>query len=132
VEEWQTKKENVSYGKTVSSQCFRAPQQRRDLIVGAPGQKDREFLTAHGSRAEKWEADRNPSCHFYPGSETLPDRLVRDRELGAQPAGSGRRVCERNIEKIRAIELGPEAAALVFREALHSGPPGIPAVIFRV
>ena len=38
----------------------------------------------------------------------------------------------RYSEKIRAIELEPEAAALVFREALHSGPPGIPAVIFRV
>jgi deazaflavin-dependent oxidoreductase (nitroreductase family) len=37
----------------------------------------------------------------------------------------------RSIEKIRAIELEPEAAALVFREALRSGPPGIPAVIFR-
>jgi F420H(2)-dependent quinone reductase len=38
----------------------------------------------------------------------------------------------RQSEKIRAIELAPEAAALVFREALRSGPPGIPAVIFRV
>ncbi len=38
----------------------------------------------------------------------------------------------RHSEKIRAIELEPEAAALVFREALRSGPPGVPAVIFRV
>ena len=38
----------------------------------------------------------------------------------------------RNTERIRAIELEPEAAALVFRESLRSGPPGIPAVIFRV
>ena len=38
----------------------------------------------------------------------------------------------RHSEKIRAIELEPEAAALVLREALRSGPPGIPAVIFRV
>jgi deazaflavin-dependent oxidoreductase (nitroreductase family) len=38
----------------------------------------------------------------------------------------------RHSEKIHVIELEPEAAALVFREALRSGPPGIPAVIFRV
>ena len=38
----------------------------------------------------------------------------------------------RHSEKIHAIELSPEAAAPVFREALRSGPPGIPAVIFRV
>lgn len=38
----------------------------------------------------------------------------------------------RHSEKIRAIELEPAAAALVFREALRSGPPGIPALIFRV
>src|SRR5438874_34892 len=38
----------------------------------------------------------------------------------------------RHSEKIHAIELSPEAAALVFREALRTGPPGIPAVIFRV
>jgi deazaflavin-dependent oxidoreductase (nitroreductase family) len=37
----------------------------------------------------------------------------------------------RHSEKIHAIELSPEAAALVFREALRSGPPGVPAVIFR-
>jgi len=35
-------------------------------------------------------------------------------------------------EKIHAIELEPEASALIFREAVRSGPPGIPAVIFRV
>jgi len=46
--------------------------------------------------------------------------------------GEATLVCGGNIEKIRAIELEPEAAALVFREALRSGPPGIPAVIFRV
>src|SRR6266487_5885394 len=38
----------------------------------------------------------------------------------------------RHSEKIRAIELEKDTAALVFREALRSGPPGIPAVIFRV
>ncbi len=38
----------------------------------------------------------------------------------------------RHSEKIRAIELPKDTAALVFREALRSGPPGIPAVIFRV
>ena len=38
----------------------------------------------------------------------------------------------RHSEKIRAVELEPKAAALVFRAALRSGPPGIPAVIFRV
>jgi deazaflavin-dependent oxidoreductase (nitroreductase family) len=37
----------------------------------------------------------------------------------------------RHSEKIRAIELEKDTAALVFREALRSGPPGIPAVIFR-
>ena len=38
----------------------------------------------------------------------------------------------RRTEKIHAIELEPAAAAPIFREALRSGPPGIPAVIFRV
>ncbi len=37
----------------------------------------------------------------------------------------------RHSEQIRAIELSPEDAALVFRDALRSGPPDIPAVIFR-
>ena len=37
----------------------------------------------------------------------------------------------RHSEQIRAIELSHEAAALVFREALRSGPPGVPAAIFR-
>src|ERR1700693_3273568 len=46
--------------------------------------------------------------------------------------GEATLVCGRNVEKIRAIELEKETAALVFREALRSGPPGIPAVIFRV
>jgi deazaflavin-dependent oxidoreductase (nitroreductase family) len=38
----------------------------------------------------------------------------------------------RNSEKICAIELEKDTAALVLREALRSGPPGVPAVIFRV
>jgi len=38
----------------------------------------------------------------------------------------------RRTEKIHAIELPPEAAAPIFREAVRSGPPGIPAAIFRV
>lgn len=38
----------------------------------------------------------------------------------------------RHNEKICAIELSPEAAAPVFRAALRSGPPGVPAAIFRV
>ena len=38
----------------------------------------------------------------------------------------------RRTEKIRAVELPPEAAAPIFREAVLSGPPGIPAVIIRV
>src|SRR5713101_8060680 len=38
----------------------------------------------------------------------------------------------RHREKIRAIELEKDTAALVFREALRSGPPGVPTVIFRV
>jgi deazaflavin-dependent oxidoreductase (nitroreductase family) len=37
----------------------------------------------------------------------------------------------RRTEKIHAIELEPESAAAIFREAVRSGPPGIPAVIFR-
>jgi deazaflavin-dependent oxidoreductase (nitroreductase family) len=38
----------------------------------------------------------------------------------------------RHSERIRAIEIAPEAAASIFREALRSGPPGVPAVVFRV
>lgn len=38
----------------------------------------------------------------------------------------------RHSEKIRAIELSKDRAALVFRDALRSGPPGIPTVIFRI
>src|SRR2546421_6297917 len=91
MEKHQAKKENVSYGKAVSSQCFRAHQQRHDLIVVALGHKGREFLTAHDSRAEKWQADRDPHRNFCPGSETLPCCHVRGRELGEQPAGGGRR-----------------------------------------
>jgi deazaflavin-dependent oxidoreductase (nitroreductase family) len=46
--------------------------------------------------------------------------------------GEATLIRRRHSEKIHAIELEPEAAALIFREALRSGPPGIPAVIFRV
>jgi deazaflavin-dependent oxidoreductase (nitroreductase family) len=38
----------------------------------------------------------------------------------------------RHSERIHAIELSPEAAASIVREALRSGLPGIPAVIFRM
>jgi deazaflavin-dependent oxidoreductase (nitroreductase family) len=38
----------------------------------------------------------------------------------------------RCIEKIHAVELPPEVAAPIFREAVRSGPPGIPAVLIRV
>ena len=38
----------------------------------------------------------------------------------------------RHSERIHAFELSPEAAAPIFREALRSGPPGVPALIFRV
>ncbi len=38
----------------------------------------------------------------------------------------------RHSEKIHAIELPPGAAVLIFREALRSGPPGIPAVLVRM
>ena len=38
----------------------------------------------------------------------------------------------RHSEKIRAIELSKDTAALVLRAALRSGPPGVPAVTFRV
>jgi deazaflavin-dependent oxidoreductase (nitroreductase family) len=54
---------------------------------------------------------------------------VRNLRAAAGVAALTRR---RHSEKIHAIELSPEAAALVFREALRSGPPGVPAVIFRV
>ncbi len=37
----------------------------------------------------------------------------------------------RRTEKIHAIELPPEVAAPIFQEAVRSGPPGIPAPIFR-
>lgn len=36
----------------------------------------------------------------------------------------------RRTEKIRAVELPPEGAAPIFREAVRSGPPGIPAAKF--
>ncbi len=39
---------------------------------------------------------------------------------------------KRRTEKIHAIELPPDAAAPIFRESVRSGPPGIPAAIFRV
>ena len=54
---------------------------------------------------------------------------VRNLRAAAGVATLTRR---RHSEKIRAIELEKDTAALVFREALRSGPPGIPAVIFRV
>ena len=38
----------------------------------------------------------------------------------------------RRSEKIHAIELPPETAAPIFREAVCSGPPGIPVVLIRV
>lgn len=47
-------------------------------------------------------------------------------------AGVATLTSRRHSETIHAIELPPAAAALVFREALRSGPPGVPAVIFRV
>src|SRR6266699_3753084 len=37
----------------------------------------------------------------------------------------------RHTEKIHAIELEPVVAAPIFREAVRSGPPGIPSAIFR-
>lgn len=40
--------------------------------------------------------------------------------------------CGRHIEKIHAVELPPKTAAPIFREALRSGPPGIPAVLVRM
>lgn len=47
-------------------------------------------------------------------------------------AGGAAITRSRRTERIHAIELEPESAAPIFREALRSGPPGIPAVIFRV
>jgi len=38
----------------------------------------------------------------------------------------------RHSERIHAVELSPEAAAPIFREALRAGPPDVPTVIFRV
>ena len=38
----------------------------------------------------------------------------------------------RHTEKFHAVELPPEAAVPIFREALHSGPPGIPDVLIQV
>ncbi len=37
----------------------------------------------------------------------------------------------RHSERIRAVELAPQAAAPIFRDALRAGPPGIPAPIVR-
>lgn len=37
----------------------------------------------------------------------------------------------RRTEKIHAIELSPEVAAPIFQEAVRSGPPDVPAAIFR-
>ncbi|MGB8343348.1 MAG: nitroreductase/quinone reductase family protein [Ktedonobacteraceae bacterium] len=54
---------------------------------------------------------------------------VRNLQAAAGVATLTRR---RYSERIQAIELSPEAAAPIFREALRSGPPGIPAVIFRL
>ena len=38
----------------------------------------------------------------------------------------------RHTEKIHALELEPVSAAPVFREAVRTGPPGIPAVLVRL
>ena len=38
----------------------------------------------------------------------------------------------RHTEQIQALELSPESAAPVFREAVRTGPPGIPAVFVRM
>ena len=38
----------------------------------------------------------------------------------------------RRTEKIHAVELPPEAAAPIFREAVRTGPPGIPTVVIRL
>ena len=54
---------------------------------------------------------------------------VRNLRAAAGKATLTRR---RHSEQIHAIELEKDTAVLVFREALRSGPPGIPAVIFRV
>ncbi|MGO8949262.1 MAG: nitroreductase/quinone reductase family protein [Ktedonobacterales bacterium] len=48
-------------------------------------------------------------------------------------AGGEARVTHgRRTEKIRAIELAPRVAAPVLREALRTGPPGLPTIVFRV
>src|SRR6266566_1622570 len=86
-----SKKEKGSYGKALSSHCLRAHQQRDDLIFVAPGGKRMEFCTAHGSRTQKWQADRDSDRHFCPGRETLPHHPLRSSELGAQPPRGGRR-----------------------------------------
>src|SRR5215472_7189379 len=85
-----SKKEQGSYGKALSSQYVYAHQQYHDHIFVAPGQQHGEFLPAHGSRTQKWQAHRDPARDFCPGSETLPDRSLWDRELGAQPPSGGR------------------------------------------
>jgi len=46
--------------------------------------------------------------------------------------GSATITRSRRAEKIHAVELPPKAAAPIFREAVRSGPPGIPTVIIRV
>src|SRR5215471_1017088 len=83
-------KEQGSYGKVLSRHYFRAHQQHHDFIFVAPGYRGVEFLTAHGSRAEKWQAHCDSNRRFCSGSETLPGGPVWGRELGTQPPSGGR------------------------------------------
>src|SRR5258708_37480200 len=122
-----SKKEQGSYGKALSSQYFRAHQQHHDHIFVAPGHQGVEFLTAHGSRAEKWQAHRDPCCHFCSGSETLPGRHVWGRELGAQPPSGGRSTPPHPLTAQRKYTFpshaAPEPKARRFGEMRTHSPP---------
>ncbi len=56
---------------------------------------------------------------------------IRGRKSDLRAAGGEATLVRgRNTEKIHAIELEPESAAPILREAVRSGPPGIPTLIF--
>jgi hypothetical protein len=94
-----------------------------------------EFFPAYGSRTESGKPIVTPLAIFAQDQKRYliatygVVNWVRNLRAAAGVATLTR---GRHSEKIRAIELAKDTAALVFREALRSGPPGIPAVIFRV
>jgi hypothetical protein len=74
---------------------------------------------------------RSPSLSRKGNATSLPRTRVvnRVRNLRAA-AGVATLTRGRRTEKIHALELEPESAALVFREAVHTGPPAFPPCSF--